>query len=347
MEGTPRSERSKDLGAQMKRCLITGMGGFLGSYLAQFLCGEGLTVAGTVHEESSHPLPIPDLANAFPCDILDGEQVAKAVDETRPGVLFHFAARSLPQRSWEDPETTFRVNIIGVVNVLEAVRRAGRDPIVVIAGSSAEYGAVAPEQLPISEDGLIHPTSPYGASKAAADVLTRFYAAAYGIKAIRIRPFQAIGPRKMGDMCSDFARGIVAVERGLEPVLRVGNLEAVRDFLDVRDVVGGAWLIAEEGLPGQAYNICSGVGHSGQDVLNILLSHSSRAVPVERDPARLRPGDQPMVVGDNSRLRALGWEQTVPLEQSLISILEYWRETDDGQIAVAREASAAARKDAR
>lgn len=330
----------------VSRVLVTGMGGFLGSYLAQFLCGEGLTVAGSVHEESSPPAPIQDIADAFPCEILDGKQVANMVEATRPDVVFHFAGQSLPQRSWEDPETTFRVNILGVVNVLEAVRRAGRDPVVVVAGSSAEYGPVAPEQLPIPEEGLIHPASPYGASKAAAGLLARFYEDAFGVKAIRIRPFQVIGPHKMDDMCSDFARGIVAVERGLEPVLRVGNLEAVRDFLDVRDVVRGAWLIARKGLPGHAYNICSGVGHSAQEVLDILRSYSSQDVPVERDPARLRPSDQPIVVGDNSRLRALGWEPTIPLEESLASILECWREANDGQVAVAREASAAARKDA-
>ena len=311
----------------MSRVLITGIAGFLGSHMAESLLEAGHTVTGTVHQTGRGLNGGGEVA-ILPCDILEAKQVEEAVAAARPEVLFHFAAQSLPAVSWRDPETTFRVNVLGTRNLLEAVRRAALDPLLVVAGSSAEYGSVLAGGQPIKEEAVIRPSSPYGMSKAAADVTARFYGETYRLKVIRVRPFLAIGPRKRGDVCSDFARGVVAVERGAQPALPVGNLDAVRDFLDVRDVVRALRLIADRGAPGQVYNVCSGAGTAVRDVLEIMLSHAARPVPVVSDPALLRPADEDIVIGDNSRLRALGWQPTIPLDDSLAAILDYWRQRE-------------------
>ena len=307
------------------RCLITGIGGFLGSHLAEFLASQGRPVFGTVHRSSHGLEPVAERVTLLPCDILDRLQVEAAVLKARPQLVFHLAAQSLPALSWKDPETTFKVNVFGTRYLLEAVRRAGLDTTIVVACSSAEYGFSAEEETPIKETTELRPASPYGVSKAAADLLAHLYWRAYGMKVIRVRPFFVIGPRKEGDVCSDFARGIVAVERKEQPSLKVGNLAAVRDFLDVRDAVPALWLLAQKGTPGEVYNLCSGVGHPIQEILDILLSLAKAPVPVEPDPDRLRPADEPALIGDNSRLRALGWRAEHTLPATLAAILGYWR----------------------
>jgi GDP-4-dehydro-6-deoxy-D-mannose reductase len=209
--------------------------------------------------------------------------------------------------------------------LLEAVRTAGLTPVVVVTGSSAEYGFGQPDEIPIREDRPLRPASPYGVSKVATSTLALLYHRAFDMKVVVARPFFVIGPRKVGDVCSNFARGIVAVESGEQASLRVGNLETVRDFLDAEDAVRALLLLAEGGTPGQVYNICSGAGHKIASVLDVFLRMSFRPITVDRDPALLRPVDEPIVVGDNSRLRALGWTPQVALDDSLSRILNYWR----------------------
>ena len=312
----------------MKRCFITGVGGFLGSHLAEFLLSEGLAVYGTVHKDARNVEHIKDKPSLIPCDILDRKQVEMAVAQAQPQVVYHLAAQSLPLISWRDPQRTFETNVFGTLYLLEAVRDSGLDPTVVVASSSAVYGFSSPEEIPIKEDKVPQPTSPYGVSKTAADLLASVYHCAYAMKVIRVRPFLIIGPRKTGDACSDFARGIVEVERGRQRCLKVGNLEAVRDFLDVRDAVRALWLLADKGAPGEAYNLCSGQGHSLRETLETLTSMAINPVPAERDPARSRPSDEPVMVGDNSKLRALGWEPRILLKQSLVDVLAYWRDRE-------------------
>jgi len=309
----------------MSRILITGVAGFLGSHLAECLRDAGYAVTGTAHRAGPRAL---EGITTVPCDIEHARQVEDAVTAARPDVVFHFAAQSLPAVSWRDPRTTFSVNVQGTLNLLEAVRGSGLDPLVVVAGSSAEYGPAPAGGPSIREDAEVWPSSPYGASKAAATLLARFYAQAYRMKVIVVRPFLAIGPGKTGDMCSDFARGIVAVERGTRTALPVGNLEGVRDFLDVRDVVRACWLIAGRGMPGQTYNICSGEGHAVREVLELLLARASRSIPIVRDRALARPADPGVLIGDGSRLRALGWRPAISIEESVAAVLDHWRERD-------------------
>lgn len=310
---------------QRERVLITGIGGFLGSHLAEFLACQGRPVFGTVHRNTNGLKPVQEAVTLLPCDIVDRAQVEAAVLKARPKFVFHLAAQSLPMLSWKNPETTFKVNVFGTQHLLEAVRKAGLDPTIIVACSSAEYGFSSPEEIPIKETKKLRPASPYGVSKAAADLLAHLYWRAYGMKVIRVRPFFVIGPRKVGDVCSDFARGIVAVEREEQPSLKVGNLAPVRDFLDVRDAVQALWLLAEKGTPGEVYNLCSGVGHRVQEILNSLLSLAKVPVPVEPDPNRLHPIDEPALIGDNGRLRAVGWRAQRTLPATLAAILAYWR----------------------
>lgn len=289
---------------------------------------ERIKVTGTYYRK----IPLIDYLRAtidvIRCDVAHANQVSAAVEAAKPDVVFHLAAQSLPEISWKNVRATFRTNFLGTLNVLEAVHLTAPEATVVIAGSSAEYGPTRENEPPLGEEASINPTSPYGASKAAADVIARFYGDVLATKVLRVRLFHAVGPRKTHDMCSDFARGIVAVERGLRSSMRVGNLDAVRDFVDVVDAVHACQLVAERGTAGQVYNICSGVGHSVQQILDILLSKARSPIHVERDRGRLRPGDQSAIIGDNTRLRGLGWELTVPIEQTLQTILDYWRNQD-------------------
>lgn len=305
-------------------CLITGIGGFLGSHLGEYLLDQGCDVIGILHRDSSNIDPIRDQVSPLRCDIQDRACVEGILREARPDVVFHLAARSLPSPSWDEPEATFQVNVLGTLNLLEAVRKAGLDAVVVVAGSSSEY-APALDQAPIREDHALMPDSPYGASKAASSLLALLYHRAHRMRVIVVRPFFVIGPRKVGDVCSDFARQVVAVERGSQPSLQVGNLEAVRDFLDVADAVRALWLLAGKGEPGGVYNVCSGTGTKVGSVLEMILAMASRPIPVAQDASRFRLVDKPFVVGDNSRLRALGWAPRVAMEQSLVAILDYWR----------------------
>ncbi len=309
----------------MAHCLITGISGFLGSHLAEFLMTQGWSISGTIRQNTSNLTHIRDKIALFSCDIMNKAQTEAAVQETRPAVIFHLAAQSLPSVSWTQPEVTFQANVLGTLNLLEAVRQARLDPMLVVFGSSAEYGPSTPEENPIKEDRSLHPPSPYGVSKVATSLLALLYCRAFGMNVIIVRPFFVVGPRKVGDVCSDFARGIAAAEKGEQRSLKVGNLDSVRDFLDVRDAVQALWLLFSKAKAGEIYNLCSGVGHKIQTVLDILLSMASRPIFVERDPNHLRAVDQPIVIGDNSRLRALGWAPQVALNESLVRILDYWR----------------------
>lgn len=307
------------------RMLITGIGGFWGSHLAEFMLGKDAAICGTTHQEARNVAHLRDQLVLRPCDIVNKGQVEAVVQEVQPEVIFHMAAQSSPLLSWHDPEATIKANVFGTLYLLEAVRRAGLSPTIVVACSSAEYGFVAPEGVPIKEEEALQPASPYGVSKVAVDLLCHVYWAAHQLKVIRVRPFFIVGPRKTGDVCSDFARGIVAVERGEQPFLKVGNLETVRDFLDVRDAARAMWIVAEKGSSGEVYNLCTGRGYKVREILDLLVSLTEQPIPVRQEVRGVRLVDEPVIVGDNSKLRALGWEPQIPFETTLANILDYWR----------------------
>jgi GDP-4-dehydro-6-deoxy-D-mannose reductase len=308
------------------RCLITGCEGFIGSHLADLLIGKkGVLVYGTTYDHTSNLDHLGQNIVLFECDLNDRERVAEVVQTAGPDVVFHLAAQSYVFVTWKEPEQTLKTNIVGTFHLLECIREAGLDPKIEIIGSSSVYGPCAEAEMPLKEDKEFRPTSMYAVSKVAEDMLGHFYWRAYGMKIIRVRPFNMTGPRKTFDGCSDFAKGIVEIEKGLRQVLEVGNLGTVRDFTDGRDAVRGLWLLAERGVPGEVYNLCSGRAYKMQEVIEKLIHLSGNEVRYQVTADKMRPYDDPIYVGDNSKLRALGWECKIPFEQTLRDMLDYWR----------------------
>lgn len=314
------------------RVLITGITGFVGSHLAEFLLNQGgIEVFGTQRWRSKTD-NIDHLRERIPlieCDIRDGSSVRKLIADIHPDSIFHLAGQSFVPMSWTAPSETMITNVIGQVNFLEAVRDLRLKSRIQIAGSSEEYGLVNSDEVPIRETNPLRPLSPYAVSKVAQDLLGYQYARSYRMHIIRTRAFNHTGPRR-GEVfaTSNFSKQIALIEHGKqEPVIHVGNLDTRRDFTDVRDIVRGYWLALEKGEPGEVYNLCSGRDVSIREVLEILLGFTSLRISVQVDPARLRPSDVPILRGDCSRMsRRTGWHPTLPLEKTLEDLLNYWRD---------------------
>ncbi|MEA3337508.1 MAG: GDP-mannose 4,6-dehydratase [Chloroflexota bacterium] len=312
------------------QALITGIAGFAGSHLADYLLRHtDYAVAGTIHRQDGRVAHLRDHVAIYRADLRDPAAVAEIVADVRPDLIFHLAAQSFVPLSWQHPWTTFEQNVQGQVNVLQAVSEQQLSARVLVVGSNEEYGLIDPDDLPVDEATPLRPISPYGVSKVAQDLMGWQYYRSYGMEVIRVRPFNHIGPRQ-GDrfVAPAFARQIAEVEAGLrEPIVRVGNLTARRDFTDVRDVVRAYWLILAQGEPGGVYNIGSGSHRSIEDLLNVLLSFSEVDISVQRDAARMRPSDVPVSVSDNKKLvAATGWQPEISFEQSLRDILKDWRQ---------------------
>ena len=314
------------------RVLITGITGPVGSFLADYL----LTLPGVeVHAFKrwrSDPRPIQQLYGRVTFhegDIEDSFAVAAAVRAAAPDRVYHLAAQSYPSASWDAPITTMRTNAEGTINVLEAVRAHAPAARVHVAGSSAEYGWVEPHEVPIPETRALRPASPYGVSKVAQELLGLQYHDSYGMHVVVTRSFNHVGPRQ-GDRCSiqTFCQQMAQIEAGRQsPVMRVGNLEARRDFTHVTDVARALWLLLDRGAPGTVYNLCSGVATRIGDIVELVRARGRVPVEVQVDPARLRPSDEPILKGDNSRLRAAtGWAPEIGMERIVDELLAYWRQ---------------------
>jgi GDP-4-dehydro-6-deoxy-D-mannose reductase len=310
------------------RVLITGADGFVGRYLASFLAGEdGTEVLGIDLRPHRGGGPW-DRCDFGVCDLLDRDLIFSCVERFKPDYVFHLAAQSSVRRSWDDPRFTYDIALHGQANLFDALREAGTDARVHVACSAEEYGKVKEEELPIAEDHPLRPASPYALSKVMQDYHAVFSHQAYGTRAVVTRAFNMIGPGQSPEfVVSDFARQIAEAEVGQgEPVIRVGNLEARRDFSDVRDLIGAYWLLVRQGVPGQAYNVCSGQDHSIAEVLDTLLSLGEVPIRVEVDPTRLRVTDIPVLRGDNGKMRELvDWIPQCSMEKTLRDVLDWWR----------------------
>jgi GDP-4-dehydro-6-deoxy-D-mannose reductase len=314
------------------RVFITGITGPVGSFLADYL----ITLAGVeVHAFKrwrSDPRPIEHLLGKITIhegDVEDPFSVMSAVRKAQPDRIYHLAAQSYPSESWDAPITTMHTNVDGTIHVLEAARQIVPGARVHVAGTSAEYGWVAPEETPIPESHSLRPLSPYGVSKVAAELSALQYHASYGLHTVVTRSFNHVGPRQ-GDRCSiqTFCRQMAQVEAELQPpVISVGNLEPRRDFTHTRDVARALWLLLERGAPGEVYNLCSGQATRIGDIVELVLRHGRRPAEVRVDPARMRPSDEPLLMGDNSKLRAAtGWAPEIGVEQIVVELLDYWRD---------------------
>ena len=318
------------------KVLITGITGFAGSHLADYILANvpHVEIHGTRRWRSKEDAAdhLNGKVTFHECDITDAHNVYQVIENIKPDRICHLAAQSYIPASWQSPAETFYTNVVGQCNLLEAIkhlRPSGYDPIVQIACSSEEYGNVDPADLPIKETNPLRPLSPYAVSKVAQDYMAYQYWRSYKIHTIRTRAFNHEGPRR-GEVfvVSNFAKQIAEIEKGRRsPVVYVGNLEAIRDFSDVRDIVRAYWMATEVCEPGDVYNICSGKGYRISEVLQMLLARSThRSIKVEVDPQRLRPSDVPVLIGDSAKFRSVsGWQPTIPFEQTIEDSLNYWR----------------------
>ena len=311
------------------RVLITGVAGFVGRHLAAHLFAEG------GHEvwglsRAGHDLPgLDSRIRLAVADLTHRDSVAAAVAECRPEAIYHLASQASVKRSFDSPLETLQNNIVGQVHLLDACIVSAPAARILVVGSNEEYGLTEPNELPIRESKELRPVSPYAVSKVTQDMLGHQYFRARRLQIVRVRPFTHIGPGQApGFVTTDFAMQLALMELGrCEPTMSVGNLDGVRDFSDVRDVVRGYQLLIEQGEPGEVYNLGSGVGRTIRSLLDQMLELTTVRPTVVRDPSRMRPSEIPAMYADCSRIFArTGWKTEIPFEQSLSDVMEDWRQ---------------------
>lgn len=313
--------------------LITGGCGMVGSHLVDYYFNQGKKVTATYFTHPTIRLEeVRDKANYIPCDIRNTQRVAEIIYQYRPQLIYHLAAQSYPTVSWEKPDETIDTNINGTVHVFEAVKSLKKqqpeyDPMILIACSSAEYGAsLNPENIPVTESTPLLPLHPYGISKVGQDLLGFQYFTNDHIRCIRVRIFNTTGPRKVNDVASDFTKRAVLWEKGDVDEMTVGNLSTERAITDVRDLVHALLLLAENGTSGEVYNVCGSRAYKIESIITRIEKIMGRKIPVKTDKALLRKSDEPVIFGDSSRLiAATGWQQSYSLEDTLQDMIHYWR----------------------
>jgi GDP-4-dehydro-6-deoxy-D-mannose reductase len=318
------------------RALITGVNGFVGSHLADLLVSEGYPVSGiALTRDLRHLSQVEQQISIAYGDIRSIKDVENILAEVKPDCIYHLAGSSFVPDAEADPRIVYDTNVLGTLNVLEAARSICLNAKILIVGSGEVYGHVPEAALPVNEEYPLKPTSPYGVTKACADLLAYQYATSYQMDVIRVRPFNHIGPRQSEQfVCSSFAKQIVEIEKGIrKPILNVGNLEARRDFTDVRDVVKAYRIVLEKARGGEVYNIGSNKAWKIRDIVGMLISASrTKGIALERQSVRVRPNDIPVMRCDALKLeKEFGWKPEIPMEQTLRDLLDYWRETIRGR----------------
>lgn len=317
------------------KAMIIGAAGFVGPYLADAIQEDLLceVVVTKLPHETIATTPNGTTLRAVNLDILNPIAIVELLREEKPDYIFHLAAQSSVSYSWKNPALTVDVNIKGALNLLGAIRQlkpSGYNPRVLLIGSGEEYGHIKPGNVPIREDSDLDPGNIYAATKACQNMMATIYAHAYGLQLMMVRAFNHVGPRQADIfVVSDFCKQVVRIEKGLqEPVMRVGNLAAKRDFTDVRDVVHAYTRLVQFGVPGETYNVGSGHAIPIQEILDKIVAQSTAQISVETDPAKLRPVDVPIIEADTTKIyNATGWKPTIPLERTIADTLAYWRET--------------------
>ncbi len=318
------------------RVLLTGVAGFAGSHLAEYLLDDPSTSAeddpielhGVIHRHDRRIYHLRHRMQLHRGDLRSGVWVNDLIELVRPDYVLHLAAWSDVGGSWQQPWTTYELNIQCQLHLLEAVRRWAPTCRVLVVTSNEVYGLINSDDLPIDEDTPFRPNNPYGVSKVTQDMMALQYWLSHRLPTIRVRSFNHIGPGQADDfVASAFARQIAEIELGERPpVVTVGNLDTQRDFTDVRDVVRAYWMAITKGEAGEVYNVGSGQARPVRWLLETLLSLTSVEVEIAIDPSRLRPSDVPISVCNNRRLvEATGWQPQIPLRQSLSELLDGWR----------------------
>lgn len=298
--------------------LITGSLGFVGGYLRAELEENGYRATG---------IDIREAERTILCDLLDAEQTKRTVSQVKPDIIVHLAGQADVGKSWGIPQKTVEINVIAAINLMEAVRTTCPEARMVLVGSSDEYGQLGPAGENVTEDALLNPQTPYAVSKLAQEQMAAVYVRAYGLRICMTRSFNHGGAgQREGFLIPDFASGVARVEKGLQPCMKVGNLDSKRDFTHVRDVVRAYRLIAEKGTPGEIYNVGSGRTYSAREILDKLRAMAKCEVPVEQDPARMRPSDTPVICCNHNKLtRDTGWEPEISVDTILSEVLSEWR----------------------
>ncbi|MFC1628603.1 GDP-mannose 4,6-dehydratase [Gemmatimonadota bacterium] len=308
------------------RVLITGVSGFTGRYLVEYIreIDPDIPISGV-------DVQAPD--NLYGCaftriDLQNYSEISRVITEINPAYIFHLGGVNFS----DQPQHFFDVNVVGTLNLLEAVRNAAEqiDPTILIVGSSAEYGMVNEDEHPVSEHNPLRPVSHYGVSKVAQDLLGFQYFMSFGLKVIRVRPFNLIGPGQSADyVCGSLVQQFAEIEQGIRsPEILTGNQTPERDFIDVRDLVKAYWMLMMKGTPGEVYNIGSGESASVRDVLQILLESTRMDITVTTDPGKERQSDIPRMVSDITRITSqVGWTPTISLEVALYDMLQHARKT--------------------
>jgi GDP-4-dehydro-6-deoxy-D-mannose reductase len=314
--------------------LITGGTGFAGSHLVEHLQSVGYrdihvtTIGAKTDAHGSNGL---ESHQIHTLNLLDRPAVQELLQTLQPDYIYHLAAMAEVGSSFSAAEKTILNNTVIQLNMLEAVRECSAQSRLLIIGTGQEYDVLSPsfkaDPKPLSEESPLGPSNPYAVSKVAQDLLGLAYYYSYQLNLVRVRPFNHIGERQSPQFAiSHFAKQIAEAETGKSTSIKVGNLTAIRDFTDVKDIVKAYRLVIEEGQVGQVYNIGSGQGYSMQELLDQLIDQAKVGISVETDPTMFRPVDMPVIIADNTKIKSLGWEPSIPMADTLKRVLEYWRE---------------------
>lgn len=310
----------------MKKALIIGAAGFVGNYLIKELSNSGdFEVYAT---KLPHETLTTKLAKVYDLDILDKENIIHLLLHVRPDYIFHLAAQSSVGVAWKNPGLTVDINIKGSINVMDAARELYYKPKILLIGSGEEYGYILREETPITENNLLRPGNIYAATKACQNMIGNIYSKAYEMDIIMVRAFNHIGPEQAPlFVVSDFCKQVAEIEKGIrEPIMMVGNLDAMRDFTDVRDVVKAYVMLINTGIAGETYNIGCGKAVAIREILELIISKSNVKIEVKRDANKIRPVDVPLIEADITKVKKLtGWGPKIELEQTIQETLDYWR----------------------
>ena len=309
------------------KALIIGASGFVGPYLVEEIRRSLFCEIITATSRETDRLGIGEDKTVH-LNILDRKQISDILLSEKPDYIFHLAAQSSVALSWKNPKSTVDTNIIGAINLISAIKQSGYSPRVLIAGSGEEYGRVRETDIPIRENAVLAPGNVYAVTKVCQNMMASIYARAYGLQLVMTRSFNHIGPGQSPQfVVADFCSQAVKIEKGLqEPVFRVGNLSAKRDFTDVRDVVKAYCMLIQYGKSGETYNVGSGHAVAVQEILDIILSQTKAEVKVETDPSKLRPVDVPVIEADISKIyKDTGWKPEISPAQTITDTMQYWR----------------------
>ena len=307
------------------KSLITGAAGFMGPFLRDHCLQAGSLVLGLDISEPREPW----VGGVFEhCDVRDYDRFYRLISEFRPDRIFHLAAQSYPTVSLENPRETVESNLCGTINLYESLRSLGMKPMVVVACSSAEYGFVEAQNIPVKETHALQPLHPYGVSKVGQDLIASQYFVNYAIPTVRIRIFNTTGPGKLGDVCSDLTKRAVELELGInQRYLKVGNLTTRRAIGDVRDLIRALWVSAERAELGEVYNVGADRVYSVQEIVDAIRAKLNVSFEIEQDPQLMRPSDEPVIAGDTNKFRRqCKWAPEIDLDTTLNDMLEWWRQ---------------------